>query len=52
MEKRILKGGAEKARLKRAAQLKLVANDPKQRKLFSFQQSNSIDSEVNSNFTF
>ena len=36
MEKKNLKGGAEKARLKRAALLKQAANNPKQMKLFHF----------------
>lgn len=33
------KGGAEKAWVKRAALSKEAGNDPKQRKLFGFQQS-------------
>lgn len=33
MNNKIVKGGAEKARLKRSADLKTAANDPKQKKL-------------------
>lgn len=43
MEKINRKGGAEKARLKRAALLSQVANDPKQLKLFNFSSSSLVN---------
>jgi len=42
MEKVNRKGGAEKARLKRAALLLQAANDPKQLKLFDFSSSSLV----------
>ncbi|KAL4103224.1 hypothetical protein QTP88_018601 [Uroleucon formosanum] len=39
----LLKGGAEKARLKRAALLSQVENDPKQLKLFNFSSSSLVN---------
>lgn len=46
MDKSRIKGGAEKARLKRIVKLKAAANDPKQKKLCF---ANSFSHEVNIN---
>lgn len=46
MQSKNVKGGAEKARLKRAALLTHAANDPKQLKLFSVSKILSVSNIV------